>query len=79
MGEYRDPKSVNYTLLPSNRHVLGKQTNGATKEVTLGLWSGDLRLDIRKWQDGSLGKGISLTEDEVRALRRALDQISFGR
>ena len=50
-----------------------------TKEVTLGYWDGEYRLDIRKWENGDLGKGISLTEDEVRKLRDILDQVLFGR
>lgn len=58
--------------------VLGRADAKVTKEVTLGYWDGELRLDIRKWQDGELGKGISLTEGEVRELRDALDKILFG-
>ena len=77
MGEYKDPKSINYT----NYHrcaVLGEYGD-TDKCVTLGYWSGELRLDIRKWKDGCLGKGISLTEDEVRKLRAALNKIEFGK
>lgn len=64
---------------------LGVLNPGAavTKEVTLGYWDmsngSELRLDIRKWENGDLGKGISLTEDEVRRLRDILDASLFGR
>ena len=55
----------------------------STKEVTLGYWDmgsgSELRMDIRKWENGDLGKGISLTEDEVRRLRDILDQVHFGK
>ena len=59
---------------------LGVLNPGAavTKEVTLGYWDGELRLDIRKWENLDLGKGISLTEDEVRRLREILDATLFG-
>lgn len=57
--------------------VLGSYGD-TTKEVTLGYWNGELRLDIRKWENGDLGKGVSLTEAEVRKLRDALDSTLFG-
>jgi len=53
--------------------------SSVTKEVTLGYWDGELRLDIRKWENGDLLKGISLTEDEVRRLRDILDATLYGR
>ena len=77
--EYRDPNAnKTYTLDRRFSPALGTYGN-TTKEVTLGYWDGELRLDIRKWENGKLGKGISLTEDEVRILRDHLDQILFGR
>ena len=56
--------------LSNNHHV--------NKLVSLGYWDTELRLDIRKWSNGDLGKGISLTEDEVRNLRIVLEQTDFG-
>ena len=53
-----------------------------TKEVTLGWWSnrpGVKKLDIRKWNGNEYLHGISLYEEEVRALRRILDEIDFGK
>lgn len=52
--------------------------DAVTKEVTLGYWGEELRLDIRKWENLDLGKGISLTEDEVHKLREILDSTLFG-
>lgn len=77
MGEYIDPKSVSYTDYHTEA-VLGIYGD-VEKLVTMGYWSGELRLDIRKWKDGKLGKGISLDEEEVRRLRAALDKIEFGK
>ena len=56
--------------LSNNHHV--------NKLVSLGYWGTELRLDIRKWQNGELGKGISLTEDEARNLRIVLEKTDFG-
>ena len=77
--EYQDPNSnKTYTLERRFSPALGTYGD-TTKEVTLGFWNGEYRLDIRKWENGKLGKGISLTEDEVRILRDHLDKILFGR
>ena len=61
--------------------VLGDETAKRTKEVTLGCWgnSKELKLDIRYWEGRMPGKGISLTEDEVRDLRAILDTVPFGK
>lgn len=51
-----------------------------------GVWAPQLNIiswnhrkpsyDLRKWntEDGSMGKGITLTEDELRALRDILNE-----
>lgn len=75
------PQAVEYHLV-GNLGVLGKAMHsGTTKEVTLGRWgkSKKVRLDIRKWDGQTIGRGISLTEDEVRDLRCILDTIDFGK
>ena len=76
---YRKPSEVNYTNYKRIVPALGDQYGGTTKEVSLGYWNGEYRLDIRKWRGGDVGKGISLTADEVRALRKILDEVDFGR
>ena len=69
-----------YTLKKTLGVLSAPTKEGVDKRITLGLWSGESRLDIRKWQNGVyLGKGISLNEDEVRALRKALSETDFGR
>ncbi len=53
-----------------------------TKEVTIGTWSDrpfEKKLDIRRWRGNEYKSGISLTEKEVRDLRRILDKIDFGK
>lgn len=68
--------------LTGNLGVLGRAArSGVTKEVTLGRWgdSEEIKLDIRKWDGHTVGRGISLTEDEVRDLRCILDTVDFGR
>lgn len=53
--------------------------SGEQKRVCICDLMGELRLDIRRWgNDGTMFKGISLTEDEVRRLRYILDNIDFG-
>lgn len=64
--------------LVGNLGVLGgTMHSGTTKEVTLGRWgdSQEIKLDIRKWNGHTVGRGISLTEEEVRDLRCILDTI----
>ena len=79
MSEYRSMNEVNY-ILRKKCATLNNPKLSITKDVTLGEWKGELRLDIRKWEDGmKIGKGISLTEEEVRKLRKVLAEIDFGR
>ncbi len=59
--------------------ILNSTHEKVHKEVSLGTWGADTRLDIRKWENGKPGKGISLTADEVKELRKILDSIDFGR
>lgn len=45
-----------------------------TKELNLVKWRSTMEpmYDIRKWEEGKPGKGISLSEEEARALYEAL-------
>ena len=46
-----------------------------TIELTRGSWKNNPeKIDIRKWRDGTPGKGISLTEDEAEELLFALGE-----
>ena len=56
--------------------VLSESSKGWTKELNLIKWNDrDPKYDIREWSpDGSkMGKGITLSEEEVAVLKKALD------
>ncbi len=70
---------VNYTLY-QRRGIIGTLNGGVTKEVTVGSWNGELRVDIRRWHGpNEIGRGISLNENEVRELRKILADLDFGK
>ena len=59
--------------------VLSTSSKGWTKELNLVSWNDrDPKYDIREWSpDGTtMGKGVTLTGEELEALRNLLDQIS---
>lgn len=76
---YKTTKETDYRLVKRFSPALEYMHDGTTKEVSLGYWNGELRLDIRKWDGVNIGKGISLTDEGVRELRRLLAEIDFGR
>ena len=56
--------------------VLSESSKGWTKELNLISWNDrEPKYDIRKWSpDGSkMGKGITLSDEEVAVLKKALD------
>ena len=56
--------------------VLSESSKGWTKELNLIKWNDrDPKYDIREWSpDGSkMGKGITLSEEEVAVLKKALE------
>jgi len=58
--------------------VLSRNERGYTKEINLVSWNGsDPKYDIRNWHPGreKCGKGITLSEEEVRALMDALKEV----
>lgn len=55
--------------------VLSESNSGYTKEINLVSWNGAKpKYDIRSWSPGreKCGKGVTLTEDEVKSLFLAL-------
>lgn len=59
--------------------VLSESSKGWTKELNLIRWNDrDPKYDIREWSpDGSkMGKGITLSNEEVAVLKKALAQRS---
>ncbi len=60
-----------------NVAVLSESPKGWKKELNLISWNGrDPKYDIRDWAPNreKMGKGITLTEDELMALKEILQQ-----
>lgn len=56
--------------------VLSERAKGWTKELNLVSWNdGAPKYDLRDWDPDheKMGKGVTLTEDEVRKLKELLD------
>ena len=71
---FRNVNEIGYT--PLKEFSLNTPSHeGIIKKASIGIWTNrdELRLDIRKWKDREIGKGISLTEHEVYRLRHFLD------
>jgi len=63
-----------------NISVLSTSDKGWTKEVNFVEWFGNkAKLDIRDWSpDHSvMGKGVTLTEEEVKALKEVLNTMEL--
>jgi hypothetical protein len=59
---------------------LSKSSKGWTKELNLISWNDrEAKYDIRDWSpDGlTMGKGVTLTKDELAALRELLVEMDF--
>ena len=57
--------------------VLSESAKGWTKELNLVSWNdGAPKYDLRDWDPNheKMGKGVTLTEDEVRKLKKLLDK-----
>ena len=57
--------------------VLSKTTSGWTKELNLISWNGEApKFDIRAWSPdhSKMGKGITLTKEEMDALKEYLSK-----
>lgn len=55
--------------------VLSENSRGWQKELNLVSWGGrDAKYDIREWspEHDRMGKGITLTDEELQALKAAL-------
>lgn len=58
--------------------VLSESAKGWTKELNLISWNGaQAKYDLRDWSPNheKMGKGITLTADEVQELYKLLDKI----
>ena len=59
--------------------VLSESPKGWTKEFNLVSWNGaEPKYDLRDWSPGheKMGRGVTLTEDEVQKLRRLLSEMN---
>lgn len=60
--------------------TLSEQTNGWKKKLTLVSWNGkEPKYDIRSWdtETARCGKGITLTKEELYALKDILNKTDF--
>ncbi|MGP4106460.1 YdbC family protein [Virgibacillus sp. L01] len=58
--------------------VLSESPKGWTKELNLVSWNGrDPKYDLRDWSPDKekMGKGVTLTEDELYKLKAALSEL----
>lgn len=79
MAEKKDGWGYMYPVVEELGDLSKPTKKGEQKRVCICDYKGELRLDIRRWgTDGTMLKGISLDEDEVRRLRYILDNINFG-
>jgi len=56
------------------------EKSGWTKELNKVSWNGrEPKYDIREWnhESGKMGKGATLTEDELKELKNALDGLGL--
>lgn len=62
-----------------NVGVFFNSKNGWTKEINIISWNGaDGKVDIRSWSPdhSRMGKGISLTVEEFKALKELMNEIN---
>jgi len=60
--------------------VITEYANGWRKEINLISWNGrEAKYDIRDWSEGrkKMGKGITLSTDELKKLRDALKKLNL--
>ncbi len=63
-----------------NIGALTESSKGWTKELNLISWNGrDPKYDIRDWdpEHQKMGKGVTLTEEELQKLKELLDGMEF--
>lgn len=72
---------INYEI-QKNLGMLSSNERGFTKELNLVSWNGSSpKLDIRSWYPDreKCGKGLTLTNDEAKALMVALEKYFSGK
>ena len=69
------PKEIKFEIV-KEIGVLSESAKGWTKELNLVSWNdGAPKYDLRDWDPDheKMGKGVTLTEDELRKLKELLD------
>ncbi|NMP38454.1 MAG: hypothetical protein GX051_10110 [Clostridiales bacterium] len=64
--------------IEENIAAISEEKGGWVKELNLISWNGnEAKYDIRSWSvdHSRMGKGVTLTEDEMRALKDALEKL----
>ncbi|AQS09906.1 hypothetical protein CLOBY_20450 [Clostridium saccharobutylicum] len=59
---------------------ISESGKGWTKELNLISWNGkDAKYDLRDWapEHEKMGKGVTLTSDELKALKELLNKLDF--
>ena len=72
-----DNKEIDFTIV-DELGVLSTSPKGWTKEINLISWNGrEPKYDIRDWapEHAKMGKGITLSEEEIGALKKLLADI----
>lgn len=60
--------------------VLSESSKGWTKELNLISWNGrEPKYDLRDWSQDheKMGKGVTLTKEELKSLREILNEIDL--
>lgn len=71
-----EKKELKYEIL-NELGVMSERSNGWKKELTRVSWNGEEpKYDIRTWdaEHKKMGKGITLTEEELRKLKVFIDK-----
>jgi len=70
---------IKYEII-KNVGVLSKSSSGWTKELNLISWNDrDAKYDLRDWSPDreKMGKGVTLSKEELSALKELLNGIEF--
>ena len=69
------PKEIRFEII-KEIGIISESAKGWTKELNLVSWNdGAPKYDLRDWDPDheKMGKGVTLTEDELRKLKELLD------
>ncbi|WP_432646599.1 YdbC family protein [Mitsuokella sp.] len=72
----KEKKELNFEIA-NELGVISERTKGWKLEFNRVMWNGrDPKYDIRTWSPDheKMGKGITLSEEELRTLKKLLDQ-----